>query len=716
MSRLDPGDAHQEDRDEGCSAQSEHPAEHPPQSCWSASDRRCLAEADGFEGTHESPGEERGHAEIRPFDGEGQGEPEQATAQSAGEDGVAEDLAARGQPGRLEALDLEKGAVVLGQAAGQPGEEPPGPFRGMTPFRRWLCGGAAPVTVPGEAATQASGSFDLLPRPGELASRFQHAAHIVLEGPPDSGGPPGGEVLRRGILEGALEQSEHQRRDGQLTEPGVVRQGCAQPGERGIPSPSEMLVDLCRCEREQFHGGLELEMHRQLFIDLGVAGDRQAGGKAVALKMRVDRVDAAGPAARLDLVEAVEERQDLVARDPSGRLGTGLVTPFQLAGHPAGETAVLTLPGGQVEEDRYGDGGIAAGQPGEPAGELQEGDGLAAPRRPKKQQTLPLPQEDVVDRLDHLAGGSLRSRSLRGGPAHGIGPLLAADAQPSSLGDRLAQNAVDPEALDLVEESEQHVPLGRELDRLLALLPRGEGGEHARREAIRGREGLDDPLLADLPFEILQLARPVSPLAERCRPFLIVVEDETEDRLAAPLGFEQLQLRDRDRPIRRHEPVAPGVDAQEELGVHDLLQTGFERLLITGAERLHLARHIAGLAKAPADRFPEGNQILPGAGDEDCEGHDALSEMERLPRTLLIYRCSILEEHENHRAVSSRSSARTALGRASPGSAPCGLGASGGGGEHGRPGLFHLRCARVRGGQRRRGGAALGRGGRERPG
>ncbi len=336
------------------------------------------AEAHAGQGTPHRTREERGAGDLQPAEDDGEREPEQAAAQGAREDGVSQDRAAGRQPGRLQAFDLEQGTVVSGHATRQPGEGSAGRF--------------------GERVC-----LLLVPRPGDVPPGLQHRRNVGCE---DLVGPACGKVRRGGLLDGAFEQGEHQRGGCQLAQSGADGSGGGQP-----------VVDLGRGQGEKLHRVFELERLRQLRVDPAMAGDRHAGGEAVLVQVCVDRRDAARPRLRRGFVQAVEEGHDAMARDPLRRiLGAGVVAPRQLGLHPVGEAAVVFLPGGEMEQDRHGGGGIAARHLDEPAGELQQGDRLAAPRRPEEQQAPPLALKEFVDRLDRLRLVSFRGLLQSGAP------------------------------------------------------------------------------------------------------------------------------------------------------------------------------------------------------------------------------------------------------------------------------------------------------------
>ena len=111
-------------------------------------------------------------------------------------------------------------------------------------------------------------------------------------------------------------------------------------------------VDLVRCERLDQHRAAELELRREIVVIGQAATDDQLDQAVLASKL-VDRLQASAAVLGHDLVQPIQQRQELLIRDPGlTNLVRHVVARVELIDQPCVERSPLLSPGRERKDDR----------------------------------------------------------------------------------------------------------------------------------------------------------------------------------------------------------------------------------------------------------------------------------------------------------------------------------------------------------------------------
>ena len=174
---------------------------------------------------------------------------------------------------------------------------------------------------------------------------------------------------------------------------------------------AEVVLDLLIGQGEKVNGAIQME----LLLAVLILGQATADHEMRRLVVVLELVD--GPYAwflvrRLDLVEAIEERQQAsLLEPPSPDVCAHAVLRMELTREPAGQGPTVILPGGQAQQDRDRLIGVRSRAVDEIPRQVQERRRLARTRRAEDQE---LARDGLlVEDVDHLR--VWRHAEIRGG-------------------------------------------------------------------------------------------------------------------------------------------------------------------------------------------------------------------------------------------------------------------------------------------------------------
>lgn len=264
-----------------------------------------------------------------------------------------------------------------------------------------------------------------------------------------------GGVVMRGLGCGwvTIGDAHDVKKEGKLGERAQVRivgQDIAQ-GSNLRPRTCDVVFNLVLSEGTNDDSASEFEAGGQGGVFGGAAAD--GDGDDVFLAKSVDGVDAIHPLGLGDFIKAVEEEQQFVVSDPSlGDLAGDLVADIQFFNQPVRKFRLFLGPGGEIENDRRGQGGVGGGAGEQPIGQGKEGGCLAGAGLAKDKELLVhvLEEFDEGFIISNLLVGltCLLQDEVPGTIINGVGASVETKADQDSVVERAMENTFDPEAAD----------------------------------------------------------------------------------------------------------------------------------------------------------------------------------------------------------------------------------------------------------------------------